>query len=712
MRLFFAKTWRNIKIRWEKYPSLRYFFYFFSSFLILWGIFSINMIPGQFRPKVGERSPQDYLAPSRMEVVDRLATEEARQKAEYSIPFIYSINPSKFLTAKRQIQKFFNDINQVGSQNIPIDRKINILRRVMPFPISENTFLTLLSASHDARQAIEMESLDILRKVMDKGVKTNDIPVARIEIERMAKSVPEPGSYVEAITELAQEALKPNDFPDFASMDARRAQIEEYYREHPIMREISRGTPIVAKGEIITQDKLDILRQAGYVSTTAGKLSAIGFAILSLFFLGIITFYLVHFHKDILKAEKQLFLFQAIFLITALISKFAVVVSGFLAPVAMASVLICLLYDSALSLMATLVLSLIVGLLTNQVQALIVAFVGGCVAIFGASRSSNRFHLFSTSFVVMLANVAAILSFALLESESPFSSPIFGYNAFFGAINGLLSVSVAALVLPLLEYFSETATHFRLLELANPNEPLLRHLLVEAPGTYHHSILVANLAENAAHAVNANPLLVRVGAYYHDIGKIRRPYFFIENQMGGENPHDKLNPYLSTLIVTSHTKDGLEMAKAHRLPKEVQDIIVQHHGTRPVNYFYHQAVMKDGIENVNKDDFRHEGPKPQSKEAAILMLSDAVEAATRALQKPTASKIDQTVRHVIREIMLDGQLDESNLSFKELNILIETFIRLLTGMYHHRIEYPDMSKLSPMGSKTGTSKGKVFQFGN
>lgn len=708
-RPFFTKTLRSLTIRWEKFPLLRYFVYGIASFAILTLIFSSNIMTSRFRPKVGERSPNDYLAKSSMEVKDMLATEEARQKAEYSVPLIYSVDPSKFLQSRSEIDRIFREVAQVEGQSISTERQIGILRRIMPFPISEDTFLTLLGASDAARQSMDTRSKDILRKVMDKGVKTDDIPEARIEIERMAKSVPEPGNYVDAITELAQEALVANQYPDWNAIDQKRADIEEYYRGHPIMRLIERGTPIATKGEIITQDKMDILRQAGYVSSSPNNLTTIGFAILSILFIGIVIFYLMHHHDEILKDEKHLLIFTITLLGTALVSKFAVLVSGYFVPIAMASVLIALLYDGRLSLIGTILLCLMAGLLTNEVRDVVVAFVGGCVAIFGVSRVSNRFHLISAAFLVMTANILTILAFSLLENESPGQ---FAHYAFWGGLNGLLSVSLAIFILPFLEYFSGAATPFRLLELSNPNEPLLRKLLVEAPGTYHHSILVANLAENAAQSVRANSLLVRAGAYYHDIGKMRRPYFFIENQMGGENPHDKLNPYLSTLIVTAHTKDGLEMARAHHLPKEVQDIIVQHHGTRPVNYFYHQAVTKEGADNVNRDDFRHEGPRPQSKEAAILMLSDGVEAATRSLAKPTPSKIEQTVRQVIREIMLDGQLDESSLSFKDLDVLIGTFIRLLTGMYHHRIEYPDTSKLALPGEKPNQPKGKILQFGN
>jgi len=708
VKRFFIKNYRALKGYWENYSSFRYSVYFVIVFGLLTFILSANIIPNQFRPELGKESPIEIRAEHDISVEDKAATEEARQKAEYSIPLTYTIDPRKTHQSLEQVHQVFDEVRGVLDQGIPGDRRIIVLRKAIPFPISEKTLLTLLNVSRAARSHIETESDDTLRKVMKKGVRENNVPQARIDIERMAKQFSDPGDYTDAITELAQEAIKPNEFPDWASRDKQAATIEKKFREEPITRRIEKGTVVVTKGEIISEEKMAILKDLGYFSSSPTNYTIAGMAILSLLLLGLTVFYLLHHHPDMFKQEKHLVLLAVILLLTLVTSKLLILVSGYLAPVAMASILIAILFDSRLALFATVILSLMVGLLTNEMRDIVVAFVGGCVSIFSVSRVSNRFQLTSASFLVAVANVVVILCFSLLVDESMSQ---FLDHALIGGINGLLCVILAIGILPFLEQFSGVTTPFRLMELADPNAPLLRNFLAECPGTYHHSIVVANLAENAAQAIKANSLLVRVGAYYHDIGKMRRPGFFIENQMGGENPHDKLNPTLSTLIVTAHTKDGLEMARAYKLPKEVQDIIVQHHGTRPVNYFYHQAVTKEGVDRVNKDDFRHEGPKPQSKEAAILMLADAAEAATRSLPKPTASKIEQTVNEVIRGSMLDGQLDECNLSFSELNILINTFIRLLTGMYHHRIEYPDMSKLSNV-DKSGPKKGQVLRFGS
>ena len=236
--------------------------------------------------------------------------------------------------------------------------------------------------------------------------------------------------------------------------------------------------------------------------------------------------------------------------------------------------------------------------------------------------------------------------------------------------------------------FNEVTT-LKLLELSNPNNPLLKKLLMEAPGTYHHSMLVANLAEMAAEEVGANSVITRIGCYYHDIGKIERPYFFGENQMGGDNPHNNITPNLSTMIIKSHVKDGLELAKKHNLPKVIQDIIAEHHGKTLVKYFYY--TMKNNSENPDEikiEDYMYEGPIPSSKEAGIVMLSDSVEAAVRSIKEPNKDKINEMVNSIMDDKLSSGQLNNCDLTLKDIEKIRTCFLTTLNGIYHHRIEYP------------------------
>ena len=248
-------------------------------------------------------------------------------------------------------------------------------------------------------------------------------------------------------------------------------------------------------------------------------------------------------------------------------------------------------------------------------------------------------------------------------------------------------------LLPILEGAFDVVTTLKLLELSNPNNPLLKKLLMEAPGTYHHSMLVANLAEMAADEVGANSVIARIGAYYHDIGKITRPYFFKENQLTNENPHDNINENLSAMIIISHVKDGVEMAKEYNLPEMIIDIIKQHHGTTLVKYFYYTARNKsDNPDDIKEEDFRYKGPIPNTKESAIIMLADSTEAAVRSINDPTTKKLEEMINNIVDDKVKLGQLDNCELTLKDLSKIKECFLRALNGIYHKRIEYPKEEK--------------------
>jgi putative nucleotidyltransferase with HDIG domain len=256
-------------------------------------------------------------------------------------------------------------------------------------------------------------------------------------------------------------------------------------------------------------------------------------------------------------------------------------------------------------------------------------------------------------------------------------------------LNGLLTPIMTYGLLPLIESTFDITTDFSLLELSNLNHPLLKRLSVQAPGTYHHSIIVGNLAEAAAQAVNANSLLARVGSYYHDVGKMEKAEYFVENQISKENPHRKLVPRMSALILMNHVKRGLEIAEKYKLPSSIKEIIVQHQGTTLMSFFYQKALEKNGSEKVSEEDYRYPGPKPQAKEAAIVMLADAVEAATRSLKEPTHSRLKGLIEDLVDGRFQEGELDESPLTLKDLGRIKESFLTILAGTFHARVEYPE-----------------------
>jgi putative nucleotidyltransferase with HDIG domain len=286
---------------------------------------------------------------------------------------------------------------------------------------------------------------------------------------------------------------------------------------------------------------------------------------------------------------------------------------------------------------------------------------------------------------VALANVATVITTGLIE-EIEYRQIL--TDSLLGAVGGVGAAILAIGLLPYLEQSFRITTSENLLNLARPNHPLLQRLLLEAPGTYYHSILVGNLAETAADQIGADPVLSRVGAYYHDVGKIQRPFFFVENQANMENPHTKLSPSLSTMIITSHIRDGLEFCREFKLPEVIADIVGQHHGTSLVSYFYKQAAEGEHGECIIEEDFRYEGPKPQTKEAALIMLADSCEAAVRAIGNPNVTRIENTVRRIINERLRDGQLNECDLTLRDLNMIGDIFIRVLCSTCHSRVEYP------------------------
>jgi putative nucleotidyltransferase with HDIG domain len=326
-------------------------------------------------------------------------------------------------------------------------------------------------------------------------------------------------------------------------------------------------------------------------------------------------------------------------------------------------------------------------------EVLVYAAWGGLTAALTLGRVERISALFRAGACVALAHVVVVVIFRLpqdIAQPSDLLAP-----ALAGIANGGISASLALGGLFLIGPLFDIATTMRLVELSRPDHPLLQRLLREAPATYHHSLMVANLAEQAAERIGADALLARVGAYYHDVGKITRPYFFTENQVEGVNPHDRLDPRTSAEVLISHVKDGVEMARRYRLPRHVRAFIPEHHGTSWVSFLYNKAVQQAGdAALVDENDFRHQGPKPQSRETALVMLADGCEAAVRSMRPTSAEETAEVVGRVISERVADGQLSECNLTLRDLEIVRAAFISTLKGVFHPRIQYPQSEKVS------------------
>lgn len=359
-------------------------------------------------------------------------------------------------------------------------------------------------------------------------------------------------------------------------------------------------------------------------------------------------------------------------------------------PVALGAMLATLLFDIHMGIVFSFITSVLMGILVSSEPLFsLYAFVGSMTASFSVIRCTQRSALMKAGLFVGLANVATVVFIDLYRHRL---FELAGWHNIVAAfLGGILAGVIVSGILPLLEWLFNEVTDISLLEYADLNRPILKNLMVAAPGTYHHSIIIGSLAEAAAEAVGVNPLMARVAAYYHDIGKIKKPEYFIENQAMGENRHDRLTPSMSSLIIASHVKDGVELAREHHLPPLITDIIQQHHGTSLMSYFYSKAREADGeSSHIREEEYRYPGPKPQTKVAAIVMLADAVEAASRVLDNPTPSRIAALVDKLVKRIFEDGQLSECDLTLRDLTEITKSFNKLLSGIYHYRIDYPGL----------------------
>jgi len=414
----------------------------------------------------------------------------------------------------------------------------------------------------------------------------------------------------------------------------------------------------------------------------------------------ILDLYLLRLRSDFWANRRHtilLFLLVVFFILVAKLMVPGHTLLPYLFPSATLSMLLMVLLGPQLAIAMTIVLSLLVGFMAGgSLELAAYVLVGGLIASLSLWRAESLNTFLRAGAYAILANVAVILAFRLPDQQLDLLGLVQLVLASVG--NGGLSAILTLGGFFLLGSIFDITTPLRLMELARPTHPLLRQLLLKAPGTYHHSLLVSNMAEQAAEQIGADALLSRVGAYYHDIGKTVRPYFFVENQADGVNVHDRLDPKTSAQIIVSHTKDGLDLARKYRLPGKIQEFIAQHHGSGKVSYFYQQACQREGdAGTVDEGDFRYPGPRPASKEVAIVMLADGCESAVRSARPTSAEEIDKLVRKVINDRLLRGELDDSDLTLRDLDKIREAFTSILQGVFHPRIKYPEgaLKELEP-----------------
>jgi putative nucleotidyltransferase with HDIG domain len=507
----------------------------------------------------------------------------------------------------------------------------------------------------------------------------------------------------------AKAANKPTTLPAYRYRLSPMGQLFRASEERPLISLIL-GILLVLAASLVV---------ASYRPLPFGPVSGLAIGLLVLFVLGTLYFYVRFLETRPVMSAKRLYLLGTVVLLGILINRFLLVILQslgqsfpfipihsfyYILPVALGSVLLTVLFDAQTAFGGAIALSILTTLMvTDEVTFLLFGLVGAIVGAFSIRRSQDRTTFFKAGSWVAVANVCTILAFIPIYG---WSAPGLAYDLVGGVVNGVVVALFGSTLLPVLEYLFGTATDLKLLELSNLNHPLLKQLMKTAPGTYHHSLMLGELSEAASEAIDANALLCRVGAYYHDIGKVKKPAYFIENQMDAMNRHDKLSPSLSSLICISHVKDGVEMALEHRLPAAIVDLIPQHHGTRLVTYFYEKAKdsQDPDLGEVKEEDYRYPGPKPQTREAAILMLADAVEAAARTLTDPTPARVQGLVSRIVNVVFIEGELSECDLTLKDLHRIAKAFVRVLTAIHHHRVDYPGY-KFEEVKKKDGEKMG-------
>jgi putative nucleotidyltransferase with HDIG domain len=375
-------------------------------------------------------------------------------------------------------------------------------------------------------------------------------------------------------------------------------------------------------------------------------------------------------------------------------------------PIAAGAMFVSLLFDFHTAITFSFTVSLLTGLWLQDASFAVYAFVGSITAAFSVIRCKKRSGLLKGGGYVIAANVVTVIIILLFKGDlfTEKGPP----SILFASLGGMTVAAIVSLLLPLIEYSFKVTTDISLLELLDLNQPIMKNLMISAPGTYHHSVIVGNLVESAAEAAGVNPLLARVSAYYHDIGKIKMPDYFIENQGGPVSRHEKLTPHMSSMIIVNHVKEGVELAWQYKLPEPIIDIIEQHHGTMLVSYFYQKAKEKGEELLPVAEDYKYHGPRPQTRVAALVMTADAVEAASRVLTDPTPARITSLVDRIINHIFLEGQLDECELTLKDIHEIKKRFTYILTGIFHRRVDYPgfDFSNEGLYKEPTKTHRGK------
>lgn len=696
-----------------KFSYLSFFLLFLSSILLF------TLMYGSVKKETYELSKFQIATNtirSVKTVEDTVKTEQERQRAVLEVPTAYQFSDEVAKNRQAVAASIFDFLIEAKEVELELDENQDVLKTVRTEQVAEvrkrfaeleekepglrlsnETITGLLALDIATLTTIKDHLVEILGEELSKPIREENLSTSRYEIERklrLAEVIPssELQSVLSIGRSLVVETEKVNEELTLARKEEAKLTVEP--------TRILQGQVIVREGQFIDKDIYRQLELTGLLTNQSSVKPMAGLALFVLFITSILYMHFNTWEENAAVKKKALYIVLTVFFLLVVLMKLLSIIEkdfdvllAFLFPTALAPMLVKLLTNERLALMVTVITAATAGIMLQEGYAAIIQMevalyilFGGLVSLYLLGNSGRRSSILRTSLSVSLSNMLFI-AFYLLMTQSSYDLQELAFYLIAAITSGILSGALTIGLMPFFESAFGLLSDMRLIELSNPNHPLLKKVLTETPGTYHHSIMVANLADAACEAIGANGLLARVGSYYHDIGKTVRPGFFIENQHAGKNPHDSLPAEKSRDIIIAHAEDGAKILEKYKMPTEIVDIARQHHGTSTLKFFFVKA--KEGGQDVTEDDFRYAGPKPQTKEIAIISVADSVEAAVRSMKEPTPDKIASLVRAIIADKLKDGQFDECDLSLKELKKAERIFCETLNGTFHNRIEYPE-----------------------
>jgi cyclic-di-AMP phosphodiesterase PgpH len=651
-----------------------------------------QLIPGRQPLQAGDTAQETIKAPRRATFVSQTRTRASRDAAASQVQNVYDYDSNLLRQLRGRAADLLRSISAIRADTFsPLEQRRQQIVRLEP-GLTAASVDAALNLSDNEWLAVNAEALRILDENVRERIRAEDLAERRAAaISQIIPSLSPAQSGL--VADVVSLYIRPNVLVNPSETDRTRQSARD--RVQPVQVTVERGDVIVRQGDVITAEDTEKLEALGLGSRAFDLQAAAGVMVFAALIVVLFGVYLHTFHEELLSRPRTLLLIGILLAGTLVALKLVVPGRPWVAyafPVAIGSMLISNLISTRLAIVTGMFLALLSSPVFGYSFEMSVVVIVQCFVAAMASRRIERLNaFFLAGFQVALANLAVVLTFRLLNQDYDWLG--MANLGLASVVNGLLAAIITMGTFSIVGSLFGLTTMLQLLELAHPSQPLLRRLLTEAPGTYHHSIIVGNLAERAAEQIGVDSLLVRVGAYYHDVGKLHRPYYFAENQFDGENIHDRLRPEASAAALIDHVTHGVELAKQYGIPPAVQAFIAEHHGTRMASFFYRKAVKMAGTDHLDESKFRYPGPRPSTKGTALVMLADTVEASVRAASNRSTQSLEQLVERAINERLLEGELDNCDLTLRDLDRIKRSFIKQLQGVYHPRIDYPEPDQL-------------------